>query len=197
MNYPNWTKYMYDIHEYIRQQETVIETLMKRVNQLEENLQNAKSNKIEKIEYHFDQLKIERLDGTLHIGLSPQDLANLEDTNFINQANLNQANSPNYSPPFKQTIQAELSAYLQQTGPSIIHQLAVEHNVRLDDGYPSILIQDIEKQLPGRIAFYENEAYQKKIHTQEELHAFITDKIKAEIHQSLKNYMQNNHHKGE
>ena len=195
MNYPNWTKYMYDIHEYIRQQETVIETLMKRVNQLEENLQNAKSNKIEKIEYHFDQLKIERLDGTLHIGLSPQDLANLEDTNFINPTT--NTNSPNYPPPLKQTIQAELSAYLQQSGPSIIHQLAVEHNTRLDDGYPSILIQDIEKQLPGRIAFYENEAYQKKIHTQEELHAFITDKIKAEIHQSLKNYMQNNQHKGE
>ncbi|API91044.1 putative spore germination protein GerPC [Virgibacillus pantothenticus] len=185
MNHSNWSAYMYDIHEYMRQQQALIQQLLSRVNELEEKLQNTKSNRIEKVEYHFDQLKIEQLDGTLHIGLSPQDLANLEE-----DCSIGQVKPPNYQPPLKQTIQAELNDYLHQNGPAMIRQLASEYNVGVDDGYPSILIQDMIKQLPGRIAFYEKEAHnQKNLRTKEELHAYIADKIKNEIDQSLRKYM--------
>ena len=34
---------------------------------------------IERIDYHFDQLKIERLEGTLNIGLNPSDLQNMDE----------------------------------------------------------------------------------------------------------------------
>ncbi|CDQ40677.1 MULTISPECIES: spore germination protein GerPC [Virgibacillus] len=194
MNSTNWSNYLNDIHEYMKQQETIIQTLMSRVNQLEESLQHTNSNKIEKVEYHFDQLKIEHLDGTLHIGLSPQDLVNLEENGFPNQP----GTPPNYQPPLKQTLQSELSSYLNDSGPTIIRQLASDHNVTLDDGYPSILIKDIEKQLPGRIAYHENEATKhRKIQSREELHAYITNKIKSEINQSLASYMQSSNQKGE
>ncbi|GAA0448197.1 MAG: spore germination protein GerPC [Bacillota bacterium] len=193
MNNNDWSKYIYDLHEHMKQQENLIQTLMSRVNQLEDSLQAAKSNKIEKVEYHFDQLKIEHLDGTLHIGLSPQDLANLEDTGFPNQPDI-----PNYQPPLKQTLQSELGNYLHETGPSIIRQLAREHSVNLNDGYPSVLIQDIEKQLPGRIAFHENEATQNgNLKSREELHAYISDNIKSEIQKSLAHFMHTKKNKGE
>ncbi|RFA37126.1 hypothetical protein CAI16_03390 [Virgibacillus dokdonensis] len=184
MNHSNWSTYMYDIHEYMRQQEALIQQLTARVNELEEKLQNTKSNHIEKVEYHFDQLKIEQLDGTLHIGLSPQDLANL-DGSFIDQPK-----PPNYQAPLKQTIQAELNDYLHQNGTNIINQMAAEYNVNMDDGYPPILIQDMIKQLPGRIAFYENEAYnEKNLQTRDDIHQFISDNVKHEIKQSLRKYM--------
>ena len=34
---------------------------------------------VERLEYKFDQLKIEKLDGTLNIGINPADLNNIED----------------------------------------------------------------------------------------------------------------------
>lgn len=35
--------------------------------------------RVDRIEYAFDQLKIETLDGTLNIGINPSDLSSIED----------------------------------------------------------------------------------------------------------------------
>ncbi len=42
-------------------------------------LQNRPPVHVEKMEYKFDQLKVETLEGTLNIGLNPADLQNIED----------------------------------------------------------------------------------------------------------------------
>jgi len=42
---------------------------------MNESLQTQLLNLLEKIEYKFDQLKVETLEGTLSIGLSPTELA--------------------------------------------------------------------------------------------------------------------------
>src|SRR5690625_980139 len=51
----------------IKQMEQSIEKLLTQI----EELKNKESTHIEKIEYKFDQLKVETVEGTLHIGVLP------------------------------------------------------------------------------------------------------------------------------
>ncbi|AIF45219.1 spore germination protein GerPC [Virgibacillus sp. SK37] len=184
----DWNTYLNELHQYMKKQEQMIVDLEKRLYDLEAANKQANSTTIEKIEYNFDQLKIERLDGTLHIGLSPNDLANIEDLGLP----MNQASSPSQVPPPHQKLHAELSHYLQQNGAEFIRKFAAQHNRSIDHKYETVLIQDITKQLPERIAYYEEKALQENQNISDEhLYHYISNQIKHEIQQSLTKYMKN------
>ncbi|WP_106498058.1 spore germination protein GerPC [Lentibacillus sp. Marseille-P4043] len=190
MNGNEWTTYFYDLHQHIQEQGKKIKELESKLDQVETISKEKNKNTIEKIEYNFDQLKIERLEGTLHIGLSPSDLANIDDLG------INQTNPANFQPPMKQSLLSDLSQHINQEGPALIQDLANQYRKPVDEGFQSIMLQDIEKQLPQRIAFYEQEAKDQNINSEDQLTAYITEQIKNEIYQSLVNYMQNNEQKG-
>ena len=180
MNSNEWTNYMYDLHHHLTKQEKAITALEERLNKLESDFQEKKTNTIEKIEYNFDQLKIEHLDGTLHIGLSPNDLANIEDFNLQKK-----------EPPLKQKLLSELSGYVHENGPSLIREFSTKYDHPIGEDFQLMMIQDIEKQLPSRISFYEQEAFKDSgITKPEEISLYISDRVKNEIHQSLLKYVQ-------
>ena len=59
---------------YIYQQDKVLRDLQKKIQTIEETVSDLKkrpSVKVERMEYKFDQLKVETLEGTLNIGLNP------------------------------------------------------------------------------------------------------------------------------
>ena len=118
MNGNEWSTYLYELQYYMMQQDEKIKLLEKRLDTLEKQVAENKAPNIEKIEYKFDQLKIEHLAGTLHIGLSPSDLENIEDLA------IQQTTPPNYPVPLKQQLTNELQQYLRETGPSLISNLA-------------------------------------------------------------------------
>ncbi|MFD1039006.1 spore germination protein GerPC [Virgibacillus byunsanensis] len=193
MNSNEWNNFLYNLHHINQQQEEKIKTLEEKIDQLERKVQEKSNNTVEKVEYHFDQLKIENLNGTLHIGLSPNDLNNIEEFD-VAQTNKNQPTPP----PLKQTLMSELNGYVQETCPSLIQQLSDQYNRPIDEEYQTMMIQDIAKQLPQRIAYYEEEA-KKTIRTEsdEQLKEYITNHIKKEINHSLTNYMQAKDSKGD
>ncbi|MFB4167130.1 spore germination protein GerPC [Virgibacillus sp. JSM 102003] len=176
----NWNNYMYNLLQRIDEQDRKIRSLESRVEKFEQKEPNH--NNIEKVEYHFDQLKIENLDGTLHIGLSPNDLKNIEDLSV-----------PTGKTPFKQQLLTDLNRYLKEDGTNLIQNLADQNNFSIDNTDPSILIEDMAKQLPERIAFYEEESKRSKQElSDEQKKQFITEQIKNEIHHSLTTYMERN-----
>ncbi|RDW19928.1 spore germination protein GerPC [Oceanobacillus chungangensis] len=192
MNGNEWSTYLYELQYCIMQQDEKIKLLEKRVDTLEKKATENKAPNIEKIEYKFDQLKIEHLAGTLHIGLSPSDLENIEE--LASQ----QTTPPNYPVPLKQQLTSELQQYLRETGPSQISNLAATYHKPIDESFQAMLLQDINNQLPSRISFYEQEALkQNHSRNHDQLHTFITDSIKNEINQSLQNYMQSSEKEGE
>lgn len=192
MNGLEWNNYIRDLHQYITEQDKRIKELESRLNQMEKQVQDKSKNTIEKIEYHFDQLKIENLDGTLHIGLSPNDLEK-----SIEEFGIQQSSMPNYQTPAKQALLSSLTDYIQKEGPELIRKLANQYNQPIDEGFLSIMLDDMKKQLPQRIAFYEQEANgDRNINSEEQLKAYISEKIKNEISKSLVKYMQNNEQKG-
>ncbi|WP_042224597.1 spore germination protein GerPC [Oceanobacillus manasiensis] len=185
MNGTDWMTYMYDLHGYVKEQDRKIQELTQKLEQLETNLNEQNTNRVEKIEYKFDQLKIENLNGTLHIGMSPQDLNNVEDFSMPDQS------LPPTTPPLKQQLVSELSSFVQQECPALIRNLSEEYERKIDKPYQNILLQDVTKQLPSRVAFYEKKAADEKIESSDlALHDYIANNIKEEIHNSLIAYMQ-------
>ncbi|BFT68984.1 spore germination protein GerPC [Paenibacillus sp. P36] len=77
-----WQQWAQQLSAYIEMQKQRIDKLEETVTKLQSDLDAIKVEKrfhIDKIEYNFDQLKVEKLDGTLTIGISPSSLDNVDD----------------------------------------------------------------------------------------------------------------------
>lgn len=77
-----WQQWAQQVSAYIEMQKQRIDKLEQTVTKLQTDLNALKNQKgvhIDKIEYKFDQLKVEKLDGTLTIGISPSLLDNIDD----------------------------------------------------------------------------------------------------------------------
>jgi spore germination protein PC len=133
---------------YIQQLQQQVQLLNLKINSLETRIQQCElmdhspKTNIEKLEYHFDQLKIEHLDGTLHIGVTPEDLTKTDD----------------FSLPLPQHPSASLYQELQQAFdynlPPYIQTLESDYDFQLTDAYRQTLLQDMRKQLPNRLTHY-------------------------------------------
>ncbi|MFD1850037.1 spore germination protein GerPC [Oceanobacillus bengalensis] len=184
-------QYLFELSQYIRRQDETIQALEKRIDMLEAEIKHKNGTTIEKVEYKFDQLKVETLSGTLHIGISPDELKNIEDL-AVQQHGLNEF------PIYEQQLTGNLQEYLQVNGPTMIRNLSNEHAVSIDESDYELLIQDMQKQIPNRIAFYkENAVMNKPLQANHDLPSFIENKIIEEFHLSLANYMRSIANKGE
>ena len=68
-NYQSWQSWVQQVMKHMENQQQLINQLTQKIEQLQMN--ESPKTVIEKIEYHFDQLKIDTLEGTLQIGLTP------------------------------------------------------------------------------------------------------------------------------
>ncbi|MFD2760659.1 spore germination protein GerPC [Lentibacillus juripiscarius] len=179
----NWNNYIYYLHQRIDKQDQLIHSLESRMQDIENDNNQEKKQTVEKVEYNFDQLKIENLEGTLHIGLSPNDLKNIDDLSVPGSG----------SSTFKQQLLSELKSYLHRNGEQLIQEIAQEHQIPSENIDPAVLTEDIANQLPDRIAFYEQEAKRDQRNlNEEETKTYIADQIKHEIRHSLSKYMEGN-----
>lgn len=112
---------------------------------------------IERLEYHFDQLKVQRLDGTLNIGMAPPGGSSLQDS--IDQLNVPGAppvpgtdvsspvngegtdvtgslgaspSNPLTPSPLYQEVFRQVNDYLDRTAPGVIDQMAAAGGITLD-----------------------------------------------------------------
>jgi spore germination protein PC len=153
-----------------------------------ETLKNQPPINVERIDYHFDQLKIERLDGTLNIGLNPQDLQEMDEFS-IPAPHFRKEQSEKSKVQLNQ-LQDRLNTYLEKELPLFIEKAKKEMGLELDQSYAAFIQEDIRRQLPDRLAFYsqkiaktrrdlsaneeEQEIYQMTIHDiQQAIYAFL------------------------
>ncbi|WP_339149583.1 MULTISPECIES: spore germination protein GerPC [unclassified Sutcliffiella] len=152
-------QYFYQSQQQIQQLQQVVENQTKQISTLEElvklmqkeiiQLKEKPSMNIERIEYKFDQLKVETLEGTLNIGLTPGSSGEIEDF-IVTQNNLEVPVSQR-NQNLAKGIEADLREYLEKNGETKIKHIAKQQGRTLEDHYYDFMIQDVNKQLPSRV----------------------------------------------
>lgn len=187
-------QYLNNLHQYIQYLEKRIGTLETTVSKLTNDLSHIKGRPpihVDKLEYHFDQLKVESLDGTLNIGLNPSDLQGIEDFAINNQA-VKTPYSPRQVMERSMEIEDVMYQFLENDLSSVIQETKNKLNVNLDESYIQFIKEDVKKQLPNRIDYYlkQNIGRNNESHSSED-NTFIINQIKKEIENGVHTFISN------
>jgi spore germination protein PC len=128
------------------------------------------------IDYKFDQLKIEKLEGVLNIGISPQTGKSIEDFSVNGQPLAGRSIESNEDISTFTSIQKKINDYLDTDLPIELQRLSAEYRLTLDYEKHTLIIEDLRKQIDERILHYSSEAA-------------ITDKVKKDILNGLQSYL--------
>ncbi|MBP3038684.1 spore gernimation protein [Bacillaceae bacterium Marseille-Q3522] len=194
------TAYLQRLYAIIDTQEKRIRSLEKKLQQLEKNYQTILERRpvhIDKIEYSFDQLKIETLDGTLNIGINPSDLNNFDEF-LVDQKNMKVPFSPKDHFQATMDVEKQLYPYLETELPGIIRETEEKLQVKVDDSYIDFIKEDIKKQLPMRIEHYLKQKQKTErnqdtdpIKQTEQIAAIIKKEIENGVHAFISNLPEN------
>ncbi|MFB0845639.1 spore germination protein GerPC [Paenibacillus oleatilyticus] len=187
-SYPE--SYFQKLNDYLKWQTSRIRSLENKVESLSKELESLKKQRgvtIERIEYKFDQLKVEKLDGTLNVGLSPSGLGgqSVEDMEVGGETiRTNTASSESFA-----RIQQQVTDYLQQLCPAELAQLEEKYQVKLGEDTTESIIGDLQGQIGQRIDYYLKYGIDPDIvvlTTEQE--QSITDKVIRDIRLGLEQY---------
>ncbi|AZB42283.1 spore gernimation protein GerPC [Bacillus sp. FJAT-42376] len=188
-----------DMGSYLQQLCTCIQSQANKIQQLEamiqkmsddlQALKNMPSTNIEKIEYKFDQLKVETLEGTLNIGLNPTDPEPIENFEVIQKGQQvgkleREVNGETYAIALDQ-----LNTYLTE---ECIHMLEIQeqrHSRKLNEEQRKMVIDDIRKQIDTRVQYYLKTANFQEGDPEAQADQ-ITERVKEEIAQSVDHFIK-------
>lgn len=191
---------MYDY--YIQQLFHILHTQSEQLSRMEQMLKEMRSEidrlrqgsekTIDRVEYNFDLLKIEKLEGTLNIGLMPKDGQSLDDITVNGQPQLELSHSGNSGGELYSNIYQNVSRYLEDTVPEQIERMIPEANLVLGDEYAAVIIEDVRKQLGDRITVYLKQ-YQTNRETMnpQEAEQSIIKQMKSEIASAVEQHLLN------
>lgn len=196
--YPHYLQQFYNQHQA---QQRKISELEKVIAQLQDDItalkQEPRTN-IEKMEYKFDQLKIEKLDGTLNIGLTPGN-GEVMDEFSVNgqtvqpqgQAAQSPSPPPGVYPDISEGVHRNLAEYLSGNAWVDLKNIEKEQQHPLDDPYRGFILEDIRKQVHPRINYYLNQKQGDITNdNHKEIADHITHQVKSDIYQGMENFIQ-------
>lgn len=184
--YQNYYQYLQWLQSWIQAQENRIIALEKSLQQMADEIKSLRekpSIQVDTIEYKFDQLKVETLEGTLNIGLNPGELQGIEDLAVNNQA-VNPPISPKGQMQRAMEIEETILSYLDSDLPSILEKTQKKLNIHSNESsYLAFIKEDIIKQLPTRIDFHIKAAgkQERSGEDMQESNQKIIERIKQEI----------------
>ena len=176
---------------YMMKQDKKIQMLQQKIYSLEQKiieLQNRPPVHVEKMEYKFDQLKVETLEGTLNIGLNPSDLQNIEDFSVPNKKGPPNTKVKN---SFFTEIENSIHDYLDKNLLTIMQDAGQQLQLQVDDTYRDFILQDIKKQLANRIEYYLNQPQRFAESADEPQKDWIIEQLIKEIQHGVLTFLQN------
>ncbi|OIK14088.1 spore germination protein GerPC [Bacillus sp. MUM 13] len=182
--------YAEQMQRYLDAQDRRIAKLESDLTRLAKELDEIKKKppiNVERIEYKFDQLKVESLEGTLNIGLNPNDLANIDEFTV----NKNPAAPAPYLFPERDIMTADISDAIKGSLPAIITENEERSGTAMDPSYHDFIRHDVERQLPARIDMYINETPQPERvpHLLQNVKEKVIERITSDIHAAIAAFM--------
>ncbi len=150
---------LYQVLKTQQEQLTLLEGRMTELNQELNQLKNEKRINIERLEYHFDQLKVEKLEGTLNIGITPSTISDQIDELSINGKDITGGipkGTPEHPPktePIHRMI-VKVDQYLNEEFANDMARISEQYNVPIDADFFPMIMEEIKKQIEPRIRFY-------------------------------------------
>ncbi|WP_027963895.1 spore germination protein GerPC [Halalkalibacillus halophilus] len=155
------------------------------VTELSEKIDHLQKKQLEHpppapIEYNFEQLKIETLEGTLNIGVpSTQTLP-------FDQIDLPDQEQANY---YEKLLLDQLQPHIHQQVPQEIRKQAHSQEIVLTDEQMQLVLQDLRRQLPERVNHYINNMDQRNGAIELEALQKLVVHIKKEINQGVAHHI--------
>lgn len=175
-----------------------LEELLIQQQQVIEELRESRGTHIEKVEYNFDQLKVETLEGTLNIGLTPNGMNTIEDIAVPNSSSQTFADpeenldgTPDYLYP---QIQQQMRHYISHELEKDLKKLESSYGKKLDEQVKAEIIRDIQRQVDNRIQVYLKQLRQGK-GQDEETQADIVKRVKRDIRLAIKQFFERHYGK--
>ncbi|WP_340003446.1 spore germination protein GerPC [Paenibacillus sp. FSL K6-0276] len=186
--------YVQQVFNALRVQSEKIQLLEKQLQDLQGDIDSIKNNKtasIGPINYHFEQLKIEKLEGTLNIGITPNEGNNLDEA-IVNGKPLGAQEAGTTA--LSDKIRPQILKYVQEEVPSQFSRLEREQNLSIDEQYVQMVTQDLLNQMDGRINEYVSQlptGEDGRGYTEEES-ASIVEQIKRDIVTAVERHLEIN-----
>ncbi|WP_312149456.1 spore germination protein GerPC [Paenibacillus odorifer] len=186
--------YAQQVFNTLRLQAEKIQQLEKQLRDLQGDVDSIKNNKsasIGPINYHFEQLKIEKLEGTLNIGITPNEGNNLDEA-MINGKPIGEREDGTTA--LSDQIRPQILKYVQEEVPSQFSRLEKEKNLSIDEQYIQMVTQDLLNQMDGRINEYVNQlpATEEGLGYTDEECASIVEQIKRDIVMAVERHLEIN-----
>lgn len=191
--YQDMNQYFQWLQMCIQAQEQRILSLEATINKMAEEIKQLSQKqaiRVDRIEYKFDQLKVETLEGTLNIGLNPNDLSGIEDFAVQNQS-LNTPFTPKDLMQRSMKIEEAVYQYLETDLPRIIEETQKQLRMEPGDTYLAFIKDDIIKQLPNRIDYHlkAQTAQNPSQKPKEDTNDLIIEALKQEIQNGVNAFL--------
>jgi spore germination protein PC len=187
-------RFLQQLYTHLNWQSQKMNQLEKMIEQLQSEMTSLKQQRptnIEKIEYNFDQLKVEKLEGILNIGLSPNGSKSIEDFAVNHQAAQDLSVQSRHDELF-QPILHRVHQYLDTEIPNKIKLLEEKYDCMLDETYRRFIIQDVKKQLDQRIRHYLHQMDEEvTTHDTAFIQQTIIKKMEHDIGIAIEEYIKN------
>ena len=154
---PQMMQYFTQLHEYLHAQSRNMEEMRKLIEKLNQDIDELKEKQVPPViknEYKFDLLKVERLEGTLNIGLNPNGADAGMGEYSINQTTESEPPADQADSPAFGRVQKEIYDYLDHEAYRALERIEEEAGYPLDEHYRAFIIDDIKKQIDARIRYY-------------------------------------------
>ncbi len=169
--------------------------LMKRLEQDIGQLKEQRINKIDKVEYNFDQLKVEKLEGTLNIGLTPADQGEIGQMAVEGKAPYTGSVQTGSDPSDQLDLAPlfmDLDHYLHRELPELIVQMENRYQINLEPEYRKMMQDDIKRQMDARVQTYVGQ-YKKNNYpvNKEEMKTWVMGKIRNDVEEGVRIHCEN------
>jgi spore germination protein PC len=191
---PEMARYFQQLHGYLQSQNKQIEEMNTRIHRLIQDVDYIKRNiqpPVIKNEYKFDLLKVERLEGTLNIGLNPNGADGSIEEFAVNQS-VESRIVKNHPELYKQ-IQQKMNEYFSSDAYRALKQLEKKYRYPLDDSYRKFIVDDVKKQVDKRIQYYLGQVNDDQVDT-DQLDKYVQEvfrKVQIDVEKTFEDFIKN------
>ncbi|WP_036746977.1 spore germination protein GerPC [Paenibacillus sp. UNC451MF] len=191
---PEIMRYMQQVNECLQYQNQQIQQLNVKIDELMKEINALKRKNPEppvvRNEYRFDLLKVEKLEGTLNIGINPnaQDSDSSIEEYSVGQSVSAPSSGEMSTPQTFEGIQSKVDDYFNSGAYQALEHYEQMYQNPLDEPYRRFIVEDVKKQIDKRIHYYMNKMGSERNGNMQDS---IFEEVKRDIERTFEAFIKN------